>query len=387
MAKYNNIALGYLRAFVVVLVLAHHSVIAYSVFARFNSQHFLWGEPLVDTQRWFGFDLLVLYNDLFFMPLMFFLSGLFVWPSLMHKGKRAFVRDRVLRLGLPFAVGVLFLMPLAYYPSFRMTGTDIGIFSFWQQCFSVRNWPGGPMWFIWVLLVFDLIAARVHAVFPELGEILSRRATRIFNSPAAFFAILVALSAIVYLPMLRAFGPTHWFTFGPFSVWTSRLLLYVVYFSAGLCVGAYGVERGFLARNGSLARNWVRWLFVGIASYALVVALHAVYSRMGSNPISLAMRAAYGLAFVFSCGAIGFGMLALFLRFVNDRSGLFDNLHDNTYGMYLIHYIFVIWLQYILLDAPLYSTVKAALVFTGALIVSWSITATARRTPAVGRIV
>lgn len=386
MANYN-IALSRLRTFIIVLVLAHHSVIAYSVFARFNGQHYLWGAPLVDSQRWIGFDLLLMFNDLFFMPLMFFLSGLFVWSSLTHKGDRAFVRDRGLRLGLPFAVGVLFLMPLAYYPSFLMTGADIGFVSFWQQCFSLDNWPGGPMWFIWVLLVFDLIVARVHAILPQLGEILDRRASGMFDSPTTFFSILVALSAIAYLLMLFAFGPTHWFTFGPFSVWASRLPLYIVYFSAGLCMGAYGIERGFLARNGSLVRGWVRWVFVGVISYTLVLALHAVHLKLDSDLLSPTVRAAQNLAFVFACGAISFGMLALFLRFANDYGRLLDNVRDSAYGLYLIHYVFVIWLQYFLLSAPLSSLAKAALVFAGALIMSWGITAAIRRIPTVARTI
>jgi hypothetical protein len=38
--------------------------------------------PVVDSQRWSGFALFVGFNDAFFMSLMFFLSGLFVWRSL-----------------------------------------------------------------------------------------------------------------------------------------------------------------------------------------------------------------------------------------------------------------------------------------------------------------
>ena len=49
------------------------------------------------------------------MALMFLLSGLFVWPSLERKGGARFLRDRVLRLGVPFAVAAGILMPLAYY--------------------------------------------------------------------------------------------------------------------------------------------------------------------------------------------------------------------------------------------------------------------------------
>jgi glucans biosynthesis protein C len=70
----HNIAIDYLRAFVVLLVLAHHSVIAYAPYAHFDQLHYLWGAPIVDTARWPGFDLLTLFNDIFFMSLMFFLS-------------------------------------------------------------------------------------------------------------------------------------------------------------------------------------------------------------------------------------------------------------------------------------------------------------------------
>ena len=134
----HHVAIDYLRAFVVLLVLAHHSVIAYAPYARFDQLHYLWGAPIADIARWRGFDLLALFNDTFFMSLMFFLSGLFVWPGLVRKGGLTFLRDRSLRLALPFAIMVVLLMPIAYYPSFRMTGADPGIVAFWWQCISVR---------------------------------------------------------------------------------------------------------------------------------------------------------------------------------------------------------------------------------------------------------
>ena len=68
----HDVAIDYLRAFVVVLVLAHHSVIAYAPYAHYDPVHYLWGAPIVDTERWRGFDLFVLFNDNFFMSLMFF---------------------------------------------------------------------------------------------------------------------------------------------------------------------------------------------------------------------------------------------------------------------------------------------------------------------------
>jgi uncharacterized membrane protein YphA (DoxX/SURF4 family) len=74
--------------------------------------------PVVDSQRGAWASLLTGFNDNFFMALMFFLSGLFVWNGLKHKGAGGFLRGRLLRLGLPFAVATAILAPLAYYPTY-----------------------------------------------------------------------------------------------------------------------------------------------------------------------------------------------------------------------------------------------------------------------------
>ncbi len=55
--------------------------------------------PVVDAQRFYGFDLYCAWEDVCVMALMFFLSGLFVAPSLKRKGAGRFAADRGLRLG------------------------------------------------------------------------------------------------------------------------------------------------------------------------------------------------------------------------------------------------------------------------------------------------
>jgi peptidoglycan/LPS O-acetylase OafA/YrhL len=383
----HNVAIDYLRAFVVVLVLVHHSVIAYSPYARFDPVHYLWGAPIVDTAHWRGFDLLVLFDDNFFMSLMFFLSGLFVWPALARKGCGAFLRDRILRLALPFAIMVTVLMPVAYYPAFRMTGADPGFLAFWRQCISVADWPAGPAWFIWLLFAFDCIAAGLYKVAPGAGAIFGRLASRSFSRPLMFFVLLVALSAPGYLVMLSAFGPTRWLALGPFSLQASRLLLYFTYFVAGIAVGAVSVDQDLLAKGGRLARRWLVWLFAALAFFCLVVVLEVAHSKglIGSSPF--AWQTFYGFAFVLSCATTTFAFLAFFLRFASEPVRAFDALRDNSYGMYLIHYIFVIWLQYELLAAPLHPVAKAAIVITGTLTLSFAIVAAFRGIPAVARIV
>jgi len=85
--------LDYLRAFITVLVVAHHSSLAYTTFASFNklayndSTH-----PIVDTVRSGTLDIFEDFNDVFFMSLMFLISGIFVLPALARKGLRTFIR-------------------------------------------------------------------------------------------------------------------------------------------------------------------------------------------------------------------------------------------------------------------------------------------------------
>src|SRR6202790_5747305 len=94
------------RTFVILLVLLHHSVINYTYFGH--------GDPM----RWLGFDLVVLFNDSYFMAFMFFVSGLFVRDSLMRRGSAAFLRDRAWRLGVPYLMSVLLRWAIAYYTCF-----------------------------------------------------------------------------------------------------------------------------------------------------------------------------------------------------------------------------------------------------------------------------
>jgi surface polysaccharide O-acyltransferase-like enzyme len=64
-----------------------------------------------------------------------------------------------------------------------------------------------------------------------------------------------------------------------------------------------------------------------------------------------------------------------------------ESLKDNAYGIYIVHYVFVVWLQYALLEAPLHAVVKGAIVFTGALALSWAASAALRAMPVGAQLV
>src|ERR1700722_2511852 len=164
--------LSYLRAFVTLLVVIHHTVLAYFSIKPprlgFSYPTLLWAVvPISDSVKWRGFDLLAAWNDIFFMALMFLISGLFVWPGLQQHHAGRYLRRRLLQLGVPFAVGALVLAPLAYYPAYLQWGGEPRLGSYASAWFALGHWPAGPAWFLWVLLVFDCIAALSFVTIPR----------------------------------------------------------------------------------------------------------------------------------------------------------------------------------------------------------------------------
>jgi hypothetical protein len=389
----HSLALGYLRGFLVVMVLAHHSVLAYLDIPMTQAKSLL-TQPqywrafmVVDHQRWTGFSMFTGFNDDFFMSLMFFVSGLFVWSSLQRKGGAVFARERVRRLGIPFLFAAAVIAPIAYYPSYLLTTGPHALSGYIHDWMSFGDWPTGPAWFIWLLLAFDLGVAALFAIAPNFGETLGRFGSNAREHPVRFFLLLVTVSAAVFIPMLAIFGAMAWTSVGPFQFQTARLFHYAVYFLAGIGVGAYGIERGLLAPDGLLARHWLRWTIASVVVFMSSVVFMLIVISKGATMSPVLLNVVGGLAFAASCGAISFAFLALFVRFATRRRWIYDSLSDNEYGMYLVHYMFVSWLQLAILGSTMPAIEKGIAVFCGVLLLSWGTSAALRSIPTVSRIV
>ena len=145
------------------------------------------------------------------------------------------------------------------------------------------------------------------------------------------------------------------------------------------------MPRGLFSSTGKLARRWPLWTNVMILIYfGLVAAFITMISGVGK---SLPWGPLLGVLWVLSCAASCFGFISFFSRFATRRRVVFDSLTKNAYGIYLIHYAFVSWLQYALLPASLSGFAKGVVVTLGAILLSWGTTAALRRIPAVARVI
>ena len=76
-----------------------------------------------------------------------------------------------------------------------------------------------------------------------------------------------------------------------------------------------------------------------------------------------------------------FVILAFFLRFRRSGWSMLDSMQADAYGMFLVHYPIVLWLQYWLFDFDISAIAKALAVFVLTVLLSWAATRALRKIP------
>jgi peptidoglycan/LPS O-acetylase OafA/YrhL len=386
----RRVPIDALRAFVTLLVIAHHVALAFHPFAPpppaslLTEPRWWTAFPVLDPHRTMAAALFTGWNDGFFMALMFLLSGLFCAPSVARKGPRGFLADRARRLAVPFVAMAALLAPLAYYPSYLATGAPSGLSGFSREWLALGSWPAGPAWFLWLLLAFGAAAAAAFALRPSWAEEAARRLSGVLERPIAAFGLLVVLSVLSYVPLAMAFHPLHWTVVGPFAVQTSRLLLYALYFATGVVVGAGGLDRGLFAEGGRLARRWPLWIAGAVIAFAaaMAVTIAALSPGAGRGVLVLA-----SVAYTVSCAATSFALCAAFVRFVRRPGPVTESLTENAFAMYALHYPVVSWLLWAGLALSLPGLPKAIGATAAAVAITWALAAGLRRLPGAARFV
>jgi glucan biosynthesis protein C len=349
-----------LRGFITLLVVAHHASLAYTTFAYFNKAAYNAStHPIVDTARWKGMDIFEDFNDIFFMSLMFLISGIFILNNI-KKGTAPFLLDRFYRLFIPFLVGVTLLMLLAYYPAYLLAYGKNDIKAYLIDFFTVESWPVGPPWFIWVLFTFNLIFAWLY---PYIKTWLYSIGARLNAPDMSSFKILVLLYLItwvLHVPLLLWAGPGTWTGIGPFDFQISRILLYFGYFGIGVLIGSVNPDSGIFAKGRSFTKKWPLWVVSSLAVYAaLKMSELPIIQMIEEQTITqiqgeLIYRSLWTLSCTLSCIAF----LTLFNRVFSRTGTWWQFLAANAYGIYLVHYIFILWCQYILLNFQFPAFVK-----------------------------
>ncbi|WP_343116420.1 acyltransferase [Ostreiculturibacter nitratireducens] len=354
----------WLRVFLTSLVIAHHAGQPYGPTG---------GEwPVSDPANTGILGAFFGINAAFFMGFFFLISGYFTEASFDRKGPAAFLKARLVRLGIPLLVFTGILFPITVY-AFSQPPKSFSAFLI-QDYFGRLDLEFGPLWFVAHLLLYAVLYAAWRLVAP---------APRPDHGPPPL-GLGVILGYALALALVSVFVRTIY----PQDAWV-RLFWLIPAEPAHLPQYASLFVIGIVAAR----VRWFTELPGRTASAVFLIGLAALFLAglfdYGVLPLPgfLDMNLIWGFFEAFVCVGMILGLLALFRRFLDRPGPWLTRLEGNVYGAYLIHVFIVVALQISIVDLALTALAKFAIVSAAAIVISFALTAALRRIPPVRAVI
>lgn len=385
----NTLFIDYLRGFMVLLVVLDHAMHAYSPhYKKFWYLQDIGGETF--------FDVWHMHNDAIMMPMLFFLAGLFILPSLKSRGLLSFIKQKAVHLGIPFVLGILaFVPPQTFVKYLLKTDSSMSFMTYYKDVFLQGEIQASGFWFLYYLIVLTTIAVVISYLVPALLQVCKSFSQWLVERPLRGLLTLSALVAVLLTISDIIWSPFYWIGFQKiFYVRGSRFLAKAFFFFLGIGLSMSEILKNtkFLEMLSKHALSLFMWsLFVGTA----YVVFTLTYYHLGAYDMSiyrhLVLGGAWSDAFnlvndldpkvLVRITLLGFFMTsmiitycAVFYRFLNTSKPFWLSLAACSYGIFIIHEPMVVWAHYWLLDNDWSDYLKFLISGGSALAISWIIT-------------
>jgi glucan biosynthesis protein C len=368
-----------LRTLVIVLVVNMHACVTYSHVGRWYVKE--GPDPPLHIKVAFVFWQGHLQS--FFMGALFLVAGYFAHGSLERRGPASFVRERLVRLGLPTLLYMLAVGPLITFvinPGANGPGSHPGAYLGYLAHGRFLG-KSGPMWFAAALLVFSVVLAgwRSARSAPVAGNTSTRPAPR----PAAVLAWALVLAAATFL--VRAVQPIGT------SVLNMQLGFfpqYILAFGAGVA-SARGGWFQLLARSALARRAGWLGLILGPVALAAVLLAGGILRGKGLDEFAGGWHlAALGLAAWEQLAGVGLGLgaLAFCSAELDKPTPLTSWLADRSFGVYLFHPVVLVLCTLALRRLPTDPFLMVSMLTAAGLAGSFILADLARRIPGLRAI-
>jgi glucan biosynthesis protein C len=368
-----------LRTGLITIVVLHHVALVYGA-----GHPFYYVEPpLTDPLAFLVLLVFILVNQSWFMGAFFLISGYFTPGSFDRKGLGSFIKDRLLRLGIPLILFYFVLSPLSSIGYWQMPASLTGITTplTWQAYPHLLGM--GPLWFVAMLLIFDFGYAT--------WRMLTRKRTLYSMSKSSLPSYLLigvfilALALVSYL--LRIVVPMGKEVLGFPTL--AYLPQYLSLFVLGTVAHRY---------------NWFQTLpsYMGLAGFvtAPVAGVFLFPLAFSGHLFSLEITPALAnftgngqwqsavYAFWDSTFAVGMclGTITLFRHFFNGQGGVGRFLSQHSYTVYIIHIPIVVFLAVAMKGIELVPLLKFGMAAVIAIPTCFVVAYIVRKIPLASRI-
>lgn len=324
-----------LRVFALAIVIAHHAAQPYGPTGGW------W--PIEEPVRAAVLDPFFTVNRSFMMSLFFMIAGYFTVMSCDRHGPRAFVKDRLLRLGIPTLLWAIMMIPLQVF----VFGAKDGRLG--------SAWPleVGHLWFVEHLLVYSAVYALWRMIRPrraDAGQTLA-------NPPGYATIVALALGLTVVTGLVRIWYPIDkWvYILGFLRVAWADVPRDLCLFVVGMVAYRHQWATRFPTKRGLV------WLGIGLSLAGLWYAFD-LWPDPALNMSDTVRDIIRLLWESFLCFGLCIGLTVLFRERANIQTRLTAWLAQAEYATYIYHVLVVLAFQALLVGLAAPPLAKFALV-------------------------
>lgn len=359
-----------LRIYLTILVILHHTAIAYG-----GAGDWAIVDPAVDDISPIFLTFFTAVNQSYFMSIFFLLAGYFTPRSFDKKGWGNFLKDRLIRLGVPLLIFTTLILNINEY-IYRVYYLGIP--------FSL-TWVYSPahLWFLQALLIFTILYVVYRSIADrspsrKLFQFYQER----FPPNTALVASIITLTLLTFLVRLRF----------PVGDWTFRLQL------ANFIHYIFAFYAGILAQRGDwfnrLTRRQARqWGLVSLIVIPLIFGL-MIAGGLLENEANIVKFfggvhwQSFGYVLWETTLFIGITVVLLYLfreRF-STAGPLLRSMAGNVYTVYIIHLTLLWGLNIAFLSINIPTILKFIIVSLIAVPGSFLLSALVRKIPYTRRV-
>ena len=286
----------------------------------------------------------------FRLPLFFIVAGFFAALLVTTRGTKSFLRNRAVRIGIPFAVCLVAVVPLVTLELQALSehphrGGVEGLAAFADPHPSF-------LWFLWYLALIyagGLLIRAASTAAPGLKSRLVRAGPLLGHWSAPLLLAVPTALCLYWQPSWLAAAPSE-----SFEPQIDLLAYYAIFFATGwLLFATPDLREAIEARHPR---------YLAMAALALPPAL-ALYI-LQSEPVIGTSKAFHALALLLlsiSTWALALGLLGLARRFGHAANLRLRYWTDAAYWIYLSHFVVMGALALAIVDLPVPEALRIAL--------------------------
>lgn len=351
-ARPRQYHIDWLRVIAIFLVFVYHSI------RPFGSEDF----HVINARSYAGVDVIETILPIFGMPLVFLISGAGAYYALGKRSGGRYLWERVLRLLVPFFVGMVTYIPLLVYLERVHHGDFAGSFAaFMGQYFDGLYafggdfaWMGLHLWYLALLFLFTLLLLPLMAWLRHSAAGTRALAwhSRVFARPGMIYLMALPLLAISIL--LDPDTPWGIRELGGWTIWE-----YLVLFLYGFLLVAGDNIQGSIRRQ--------RWpsLLVGLASFVAAAAIRLAPGEYGFGSVPYALYMALVVVCAWSLLLAVWGFSMVYLNFGTRALWL---ANEAVLPFYIMHQALIIIIGFFVLNWPIHDALKYLLIAGGTLL-------------------